>query len=362
MAPDIETSLTYCTYCPKLCRHTCPVSNAEARETLTPQTKMATMRLLRLAKVEPRAEASPPLYGCTGCGACTEACKHGVTPGRHLFDGRADAEREGHGHPSLGQLPERVRGHAESAARKVHDYVAADRFRAEAEVAFLPACDDPALAVPMLALADRVGAGYLTPADVTLGCGGYPLLAGGFPEAFRLHAEALAKQLHGYAKVVVACPACAWAMKREYPAHGVPLRPQVVHTTEFLGEFVERLPAGTSDGEALFYHDPCYLGRHLGIYDPPRKLLGKAVGAASLRELSRNRAEAECSGGGGVLPLTMPDTASAIASHRLAEVHEAGARKVATSCATCKRMLTREGVVARDVVEIVEEATRERHS
>ena len=48
--PGLETSLTYCTYCPKLCRHTCPVSNATARETLTPQTKMATMRLLRIGR------------------------------------------------------------------------------------------------------------------------------------------------------------------------------------------------------------------------------------------------------------------------------------------------------------------------
>src|SRR5262245_11540807 len=113
--PDLERSLSYCTFCPKLCRHTCPVSNAEARETLTPQTKMATMRLYRTGRVAEPA-AVEPLYGCTGCGACTEACKHHVTPGRHLFTGRADAEARGDGHPALAGLDARVRAHAERAS------------------------------------------------------------------------------------------------------------------------------------------------------------------------------------------------------------------------------------------------------
>jgi Fe-S oxidoreductase len=353
--PDLETSLNYCTFCPKLCRHACPVSNAEARETVVPQAKMATMRLYRLGAIERNTGAADPLYACSGCGACTEQCRHGITPGRHLFTGRADAEAHGHGHPALEALPERVRAHAEKAARAVREVVPGERFPSEAEVALLPGCDDPEGAKAVLALADRAGAPYLGVADVSIGCGGYPLLAGGFPDAFRLHAEALAKQLQGYARVVVACPACAWAMKREYPAHGVPLRPQVVHTTEFIAEFVERLPHPEKRG-AAFYHDPCYLGRHLGVYDAPRKLLARA--GSEVRELSRARAESECTGGGGVLPLTRPETADAMAAWRLTEVKEAGASEVVTACPTCKHRLSRDGVRARDVIEVLEEATR----
>ena len=76
-----------------------------------------------------------------------------------------------------------------------------------------------------------------------------------------------------------------------------------------------------SSARAAFYQDPCYLGRWLGVYDAPRRLAGKAVD--ELREFSRARNESECSGGGGLLPATMPATARAIAEHRLAEVREA---------------------------------------
>ena len=164
----------------------------------------------------------------------------------------------------------------------------------------------------------------------------------------------MARQLSGYARVVVHCPACAFTMRNEYRAFGVPLHPTVEHTVEFLEGFAERLPVKSKRASA-FYHDPCYLGRHLGLYDPPRRLAGKVVD--ELREFSRSRHESECSGGGGLLPITMPETAEAIAEHRLSEVREAEVREVVTACATCKRRLSRGDVTAVDLIE----APRRRH-
>jgi Fe-S oxidoreductase len=354
--PDLATSLSYCTYCPKLCRHVCPVSNAEARETLTPQTKMATLRLLRDQKDARRdAESFSPIYGCTGCGACTDACLHKVSPGTILFQGREQAEREGHGHPALADLPRRFEAHSKKAQAEIRAQIPAARRPLEAQVVFLAGCEAPELASTMVQLCDRIGAEYVGIADGDDACGGYPLLAAGQLDAFRVHAERVARQLSGYARVVVHCPACAFTMRTQYRAFGVPLHPTVEHTSEFLEGFAERLPVKTKR-ERAFYHDPCYLGRHLGLYDPPRRLAGKAV--EELREFSRARNESECSGGGGLLPLTMPDTADAIADHRLEEVREAGVREVVTACATCKRRLSRGDVKAVDVIELLETATR----
>jgi Fe-S oxidoreductase len=353
--PDLETSLSYCTYCPNLCRHACPVSNAEARETVVPRAKMVSLRRLRSGEVEPSVESTTPLYACTGCGACTETCLHQVSPATALFAGRAAAEREGKGHPALAGLPQRVRAHAERAAEAMREGIPVARFPSESQVAIMPGCDDPHAARTALALLDRVGAGYVSVVDVSIACGGYPLLAGGHPEAFRLHAAELARQLQGYARLAVACPACAWAMKHEYPAHGVALRPEVVHLAELLGQFADQLPTRRKL-PAAHYHDPCYLGRLGGVYEAPRRLLARALD--EVREFSRNRGAAECSGGGGVLPLTMPATADAITAWRLTEVQEGGGRSVVTACPTCKARLGRDGVVARDLVEVLEEATR----
>src|SRR5258706_3994412 len=233
MPPDLETSLSYCTYCPKLCRHTCPVSNAEARETLTPQTKMATLRELRMvgahARIERTVERTEPIYGCTGCGECTDFCVHGVETGAALFRGREEAEREGRGHPSLANFAARWDAHSKKAQLEIRAGVAPSRRPLEAQVAFLPGCEAPELAPRMVELCDRVGAEYVAVADGEHSCGGYPLLAAGQFDAFRIHAERMAGPLVGYARVVVHCPGCAWAMRTQYRNFGVPLATVVEH-------------------------------------------------------------------------------------------------------------------------------------
>jgi Fe-S oxidoreductase len=353
--PNLETSLSYCTYCPKLCRHTCPVSNAEARETLTPRDKMATMRLIQRAEVPRTVEQTEPLYGCTGCGACTDFCLHKVEPGLALFRGRAEAERDGRGHPALHDLAARFHAHSTDAAAEVRASAPAEKRPSEAQIAFFPGCDAPELAPTMLALCERIGAEYVGVADGEHGCGGYPLFAAGHFDAFRIHAERMARQLAGYARVVVNCPACVWAMRTQYREFGVPLSPAIEHTSEFLEGYVERLPIAKKRA-AAFYQDPCYLGRWLGVYDAPRRLAGKAVD--DVREFSRARNQSECSGGGGLLPTTMPETARAIADHRLTEVREAKLSTVVTACPTCKKQLARDDVQTMDLIELLAEATR----
>lgn len=353
--PEIDAATTLCTYCPNLCRDACPVSNAEPRETLIPRAKMAALGRQHRGEQLLSLPSTAALWACTGCGACAESCKHQVEPAQHLFAGRAEAAREDLLPPPLASLPPRVRAHAESAARAVRRAVPSSRFPSEAQVALLPACDAPEEVAPALALCDRLGARYLAVADVGLACGGYPLLAAGQLDAFRAHARELAAQLAGYARLVVACPACAHTMKREYPAHGIGLRAEVLHVAEFLGPFAAALPIARRLGPA-WYHDPCYLGRRSGVYEAPRRLLSRAL--TELRELPDSRERAACSGGGGLLPLTMPAVAEAIADARLDEVVASEVRTVVTACPTCVRRLSRRGVFARGLIETLEEATR----
>jgi Fe-S oxidoreductase len=352
--PDLSTSLSLCTFCPKLCRHTCPVSNAESRETLTPRDKMATMRALRRDEAPRSVEQTEPLYGCTGCGACTDFCLHKVEPGLALFRGRHEAERDGRGHPALHDLPARFVKRSQAAAKETRALVPVVRRPTEAQIAFFPGCEKPAIATTMLSLCERIGAEYVSVVEGEHGCAGYPLLAAGQHDAFRMHAERMARQLDGYARVVVHCPACAWAMRTQYKAFGAPLKPIIEHSAEFLEGFVERLPIQRKSA-AAFYHDPCYLGRWLGVYDAPRRLIRKAL--EGVREFSRARNEAECSGGGGLLPETMPGTAATIAEQRLTEVKQAGATSVITACPTCEKQLSRDKIQAIDIVELLERAT-----
>ena len=77
----------------------------------------------------------------------------------------------------------------------------------------------------------------------------------------------------GVKKVVVTCPHCFTTIGRDYKQQGFEL--QMVHHTQLLNQLVKEgklKPVAKSD-KKLTYHDPCYLGRHNQIYQPPRELL-----------------------------------------------------------------------------------------
>lgn len=373
--PDLQSSLDLCTFCPRLCSHTCPVSLVSARETLTPQAKMASFaELRRLADPEPSPEQTTPLYGCTGCGACTTACLHKVEPAQLLMRGRAEAQRAEGGPDLLADLPLRHRHRAREAARQVQHHPALQTRLAEAgEVALLPTCLPRRSAQPdgaqqpgpvreaqtALRIVDKLRA--VKPevptvglAKVSHGCAGYALYAGGYTESFRLHAELFAREIESYPTLVTSCSACTWLLRVQYAEHGVPLKTQVQHLSEWLAPHAEALPITKPMAQAT-YHDPCHLGRRLGCYEPPRQLLQRAV--TQLDELTHHHEAATCCGSGGLLPQTDPPLASAIARERLSE--QPANLPLISACPACQSHLGRNGSSqVYDLLEVLDEAMR----
>ncbi|MCP4448929.1 MAG: (Fe-S)-binding protein, partial [Myxococcales bacterium] len=92
---SVARQLDNCTYCPKMCRHSCPVAAADARETHTPQAKMDTLNHLREGKLAWTRENTEALWACTGCRACTTYCEHENEPALVLLSGRSRANAEG---------------------------------------------------------------------------------------------------------------------------------------------------------------------------------------------------------------------------------------------------------------------------
>jgi Fe-S oxidoreductase len=354
------THLEYCTFCPKMCRHTCPVSEATGRETLIPQAKMARLSQLRKGNQPFDAEHSQPIWACTGCRACKEACAHGVEVGPTLFAGRVEAQKRGEIPAGLDNFAERFRAREERLTRSIRDELPEEKFAHEARVALFPGCDALDKGVrdvkAQLDLIARVGREPVGLVDAQPVCGGYPLLAAGLPEAFRWHAGRVAKELSRYGTVLVGCSACTHAMRDLYPAEGVRVSAEILHVSEYVSREAQKLPEAKKD--VAWYHDPCYLARWEKVMESPRQLLGKV---AEVREFAWSHEQTDCCGGGGVLPKTMPQVADAMARKRLSEVAAAGGGTVVTSCGTCKHMLARNapaGVEVRDLLEFVGQRTR----
>lgn len=108
------------------------------------------------------------------------------------------------------------------------------------------------------------------------------------------------------------------------------------------------------------YHDPCVLGRGLGIYDTPRKLITSFEGIALL-EMKRNRRNSYCCGAGdGTRGMAFPEYSEWIARERFDEFKETEADILITSCPYCKDMFEKilpkkEKKKVKDLIEFVNE-------
>ena len=104
------------------------------------------------------------------------------------------------------------------------------------------------------------------------------------------------------------------------------------------------------------YHDPCHLGRHCGVYEPPREVIAKIPGI-EFREMDFNRKTSHCCGGGGGVRSAYPEESMDIAGTRLDEASFADV--VITTCPFCVNNLDAakgdRKVQVRDLVEIIDE-------
>ena len=140
----------------------------------------------------------------------------------------------------------------------------------------------------------------------------------------------------------------------------------VVHHTQLIDELIAagRLPEMIAQKEITF-HDPCYLGRHNGIYDAPRRILQN--GGGELTELPRNRNNAFCCGAGGAQFWKEEEPGrEKVSENRYKEAAATGAKTIAAGCPFCKSMLQStpsagaEGApVVKDVAELVAENLRQ---
>jgi len=168
---------------------------------------------------------------------------------------------------------------------------------------------------------------------------------------------------YGIKKVITTCPHCFNTLKNEYPDYGGEL--EVVHHSELIEGLLHEGRLKTKQNlDSVTYHDPCYLGRHNEVYEPPRAVVESVSAPGALVEMEKSRSQSHCCGSGGGYAWMDDKPEKRINQERFEQVQGCGAKTAALSCPFCMQMfsdassaLDPEGEIrVADIAELVAES------
>jgi Fe-S oxidoreductase len=361
-------AVRFCYQC-GLCDTVCPW-NRVASFSMRKLVREAALGLSELEREE--------IWRCTTCGRCLQRCPRDVKPIEAVVSLRRIAMQYGVVPPPIRPLRTvsaglsaegNPLGEEREARGDWAEGLSVKTFTEGMEFLYFSCCYTSY--DPRLKKIARATAAVLQKAGVDFGilgaeenCCGESVRKAGHETLFKSLARENIKTFieHGVKKILVSSPHCYHAFKNEYPEFMVGF--EVVHTSQLMSQLIQegRLPPAREYGKKVAYHDPCYLGRHNGIFDEPREVLNQIPGL-ELRELAESRQDSLCCGmGGGRIWLETPSS-ERFANIRVQQATAVGAEVLATSCPYCisqledsSRSLSHNEVLQiQDITEILQE-------
>jgi Fe-S oxidoreductase len=299
-------------------------------------------------------ESREELWDCTTCATCYSRCPKLVNPMAAVIALRSAFVERGRVHPNVKTalestfrygnpltMPREERGAwVEDLKLKSMDESAEYLYFVGCTPSYDPRVQGVARSLARLMQAGELDFGILGKDENCCGSEAYRLGEVGLFEMMVEENTELYKSV-GIQKMFTTSPHCFNAFKNDYPKNGM----QVQHYTQVLAELIGngKLPFSKTFEQTVTYHDPCYLGKHNGVFDEPRMVLNHIPGL-NLVEMDRSREKSLCcEGGGGRMWLEGTNPGTRLAQQRIQEAIDTGAQVLATACPFC--LLTLEEAV-----------------
>ncbi|BCR04929.1 electron transporter [Desulfuromonas versatilis] len=341
-----------CTFC-KRCQDRCP-----AWATEKPLSPMKVINQMQQLAFEPPGAglidtvSKDVLWACTTCYACQQTCPATIEHVNKILDMRrhlvlmegefpgeevatAVDQTEVNGNPLGMAFAGRGDWAADLGVKTLAEdpevdilyfvgcYASFDKRNIKVAKAFVQLCQAAGLKVGILGKEEK--------------CCGEPVRKLGNEYLYQTLAAENIELIKGYGvkQVVATCPHCFNTLGRDYRDLGFEV--PVEHYTTFLhrllqeGKFKIRPEAFTAT-----YHDSCYIGRYMDIFEEPRALL-KAAGG-TITEMERSGLESFCCGAGGGRIIAEEKIGTRISETRAKMAAGTGAPLLVSNCPFCLTM------------------------
>ena len=287
-----------------------------------------------------------PMYSCLTCTACTNACPQLVD-----YDSYVDIRRSLIVGAPQAEIPHTALQAvlaAEAEAEADEQFLSVEELEIDSNVGYYPGCVDyldqemvfSHLNEGSMNLGDTTNAAFTLFEEMNqevtylgrdfLKCCGHDQKWQGLTEVFEKLKSYNQKKLEasGIDTLVSSCAECFRTFARDYELDGI----KVMHTTEYLTENGFKPDLKADHEVTVTYHDPCRLGRQMGIYDEPRDLLGDVEGV-KLVEMEHHGEDAMCCGVSSMMSCN--ENARSLRVARMEEIRDTGADMMITSCPKC---------------------------
>ena len=372
---EVDNEILACIQC-GFCRAGCPTYGETSLESHNARGRIILAYYLLTGRLQPTAELAKRFYSCSMCLNCKAVCPAGVRVSEIIEAARARLVEAGYLppiHQSLVRsIGERGNPFGEAAEKRTEIYPAAHKPHTQATTLLYFGCvasyQDLHIIPSTLKIFDHAGIDY-----TTLGteeqCCGYVSYLVGHRSAFERSIEknaSLFKRM-GFNEIVTTCAGCFRTFRDLYPKHTPMDGIRVYHAVEYVEKLLAEGGLTLTDGapRTVAYHDPCDMGRHMDIYDPPREVI-RAIPGVELVEFPKNRNLATCCGGGGGLKAFDTKMSLDIAHKRVQQAVGAGADTIVSACPSCKSNLqqgaarlrreTKTRVKVMDIMELLSQA------
>ncbi len=355
----IDNEILACIQC-GFCRAGCPTFGESTLESLNAKGRVTLAYNMLTGDLEPSEDLTKRLYQCMLCLNCKSVCPAQVKVADVVRSARERLVETGH-------LPEVFKAPLASMLDRANPFLAepskrADSYPADFKKAVpgetetlvhlgcVSSFQDVKTIPAFMKILDNAGIDYGALGEEETCCGYLAYLVGD-TETFKKTMNMANERFSTYKpkELVTTCAGCLRTFRELYPEYGGGNGFKILHAVELIEQLVNEGKLTFKDDAKplkVAYHDPCDIGRHMGVYEPPRNVI-QALPGVELVEFPQNRALAKCCGGGGGMKGFDNQMAGDIGYKRLLAAIDLGADAIVSACPSCKGTFNQAAAKAR---------------